>query len=105
MQIWSCAIHKREFKYLAQMFGYKVGIFGGFRWNEENAILLAKMWADKYKVSKFIRRYIFHKSNLQIDAIDQIVHDMILRTLIRPLDGLSRKIPGKPLPDEYEKLL
>lgn len=76
------------------------------KWDQPSIeYLIINKWGSIFEVSQYITNIVVFKGNVQIDGTSELIHAMLLRTIIRPCMGLERAIEDKPLDPQYNFLV
>lgn len=105
MDTWGTKIEKKHFYWLAGKMGYPTGLLNKIKWNEQNISMIMGEWASRFNVSHLFLRVGFTHNDAELVGTDKLLLDVYSRTVSRPAEGLPMRIPGRPLPPEYDRLL
>jgi hypothetical protein len=105
MQTCGTNISKKHFYWLAGKMGYPTGLFNKIKCNQQNISMIMEEWARKFNVSHLFLRVGFTNNDAELVGTDRLLLDVYLRSVYRPAEGLPMRIPRKPLPPEYDRLL
>jgi hypothetical protein len=103
-EVFGFGIDRDQLFWLAERFGYDM-------WETQlTDLFIADVfhwWTQQFKVKQFIiwDNVAMFKTNLSVATRSRIVSEMATRTILRPASGLSRHIPGNPLPQPWDRLL